>query len=38
MRLSWNEVRARAAVFAREWADAHCEKGRDAELLQRLLR
>ena len=27
MRLSWNEIRARAAVFAREWADAHYEKG-----------
>ena len=27
MRLSWNEVRARAANFAREWADAAYEKG-----------
>ena len=27
MRLSWNEVRARAADFAREWADAAYEKG-----------
>lgn len=27
MRLSWNEIRARAAEFAREWADAHYEKG-----------
>lgn len=27
MRLSWNEIRARAADFAREWADAHYEKG-----------
>lgn len=27
MRLSWNEIRARAAAFAREWADAHYEKG-----------
>ena len=27
MRLSWNEVRARAAAFAREWADAAYEKG-----------
>lgn len=27
MRLSWNEVRARAAAFAAEWADAHYEKG-----------
>ena len=27
MRLSWNEIRARAAAFAREWADAAYEKG-----------
>lgn len=27
MRLSWNEIRARAAEFAREWADAGYEKG-----------
>ncbi|MBG7613748.1 class I SAM-dependent DNA methyltransferase [Brevundimonas sp. BAL450] len=27
MRLSWNEIRVRAAEFAREWADAHYEKG-----------
>ncbi len=27
MRLSWNEIRARAADFAREWADAVYEKG-----------
>ena len=27
MRLSWNEIRARAAAFAREWADATYEKG-----------
>jgi hypothetical protein len=27
MRLSWNEIRARAAAFATEWADAHYEKG-----------
>ena len=27
MRLSWNEVRARAASFARKWADAGYEKG-----------
>ena len=27
MRLSWNEVRARAAGFAREWADETYEKG-----------
>ena len=27
MRLSWNEVRARAATFANEWRDAAYEKG-----------
>jgi hypothetical protein len=27
MRLSWNEIRARAAEFAREWQDAHYESG-----------
>ena len=27
MRLSWNEVRARAGIFAREWADSRYEKG-----------
>ena len=27
MRLSWNEIRARAADFVREWADATYEKG-----------
>jgi len=27
VRLNWNEIRARAAEFAREWADAHYEKG-----------
>ena len=27
MRLSWNEIRTRAAGFAREWADATYEKG-----------
>ena len=27
MRLSWNEVRARAAVFANDWKDAAYEKG-----------
>jgi hypothetical protein len=27
MRLSWREVRARAARFAEEWKDAHYEKG-----------
>ena len=27
MRLSWNEVRVRAAAFAREWRDAAYEKG-----------
>src|SRR3546814_2535063 len=27
MRLSWNEIRARAADFARDWAGAGYEKG-----------
>ena len=27
MRLSWNEIRARAAVFAEDWKDAAYEKG-----------
>ena len=27
MRLSWNEIRSRAAKFSREWADAAYEKG-----------
>ena len=27
MRLSWNEIRARAAHFADEWKGAHYEKG-----------
>lgn len=27
MRLSWNEVRVRAAAFAKEWRDAEYEKG-----------
>ena len=27
MRLSWNEVRVRAAIFAEEWRDAAYEKG-----------
>ena len=27
MRLSWNEVRSRAAAFAKRWADARYEKG-----------
>ena len=27
MRLSWNEVRARAAAFAADWRGAACEKG-----------
>lgn len=27
MRLSWNEIRARAHGFARDWATAHYEKG-----------
>ena len=38
MRLSWNEVRVRAAAFAADWKDAAYEKGEDAELLQRFLR
>lgn len=31
MRLSWNEIRARAAAFAREWAGAHYERGEALE-------
>ncbi len=27
MRLSWNEVRARAAAFAKDWKDMAYEKG-----------
>jgi N-6 DNA Methylase len=27
MRLSWNEIRARAKVFSEDWKDAHYEKG-----------
>lgn len=27
MRLSWNEIRARAAVFAEEWRGSHYERG-----------
>ncbi len=27
MRLSWNEIRARAAVFAEQWKGAAYEKG-----------
>lgn len=27
MRLSWNEIRARAKRFSEDWADAHYEKG-----------
>ncbi|MGO9166335.1 MAG: class I SAM-dependent DNA methyltransferase [Candidatus Sulfotelmatobacter sp.] len=27
MRLSWNEIRARAAKFAEDWKDAHYERG-----------
>jgi len=27
MRLSWPEIRARAAKFAEEWKDAHYERG-----------
>ena len=32
MRLSWNEVRARAAAFAMEWCDAAYEKGETQSL------
>jgi len=28
MRLSWNEVRARASRFAEEWKDAHYERAK----------
>ena len=27
MRLSWNEIKARAARFADEWKNAHYERG-----------
>ncbi|PCH98619.1 MAG: SAM-dependent methyltransferase [Rhodobacteraceae bacterium] len=27
MRLSWNEIRTRAATFSTDWSDAHYEKG-----------
>jgi hypothetical protein len=27
MRLSWPEIRARAAKFAQDWKDAHYERG-----------
>ncbi len=27
MRLSWNEIRVRAAGFANEWQNVHYEKG-----------
>lgn len=27
MHLNWNEIRTRAARFALEWKDAHCERG-----------
>jgi hypothetical protein len=32
MRLSWNEIRARAAHFADEWKEAHYEKGQTQTL------
>ncbi len=32
MRLSWNEIRVRAAAFAEEWKDAHYEKGETQRL------
>ena len=27
MRLNWNEIRIRAAKFAKDWENAHYEKG-----------
>ena len=38
MRLSWNEIRARASAFAREWADAIYEKGELDRAVDRLYR
>ena len=32
MRLSWNEVRARASVFSDDWKDAAYEKGETQSL------
>lgn len=34
MRLSWNEIRARAASFARDWKDAGRERA-DTQLFYR---
>ncbi|HZR64622.1 MAG TPA: hypothetical protein VFA85_05695 [Terriglobales bacterium] len=31
MRLSWPEIRARAAKFATDWKDAHYERGETQE-------
>ena len=38
MRLSWNEIRARAASFARKWADAGYEKGETQSFYNDLFR
>ena len=38
MRLSWNEIRARAAAFARKWADAGYEKGETQSFYNDLFR
>ena len=35
MRLSWNEIRARAADFTRDWADAAYEKGETQSFYRR---
>ena len=38
MRLSWNEIRSRAADFAREWEDAGYEKGETQSFYDRFFR
>ena len=38
MRLSWNEIRTRAAKFARDWADAGYEKGETQSFYNRFFR
>ena len=38
MRLSWNEIKARAANFSREWADAGYEKGETQSFYNDLFR
>ena len=38
MRLSWNEIRARAASFADEWRDAAYEKGETHSFYNEFLR